>query len=138
MKLQVLSATFDYYSFSSLQKLRQQQPAKKFFICSVPDDYSLLVEVPQIVEDPALAEMESGDEITDFEEVETGWRCIFIKDQLPFNEIGIAAEITGSLAAAAISVLVMSGYRTDYFFIKADSLARAMSCLREAGHELSS
>ncbi len=138
MKLQVLSATFDYYSFSSLQTLQQQRPAKKFFICSVPDDYSLLVEAPQIVEDPSLAEMESGDEITDFEEVETGWRCIFIKDQLMFNEIGIAANITGSLAAAAIGVLVMSGYRTDYFFIKADNLERAMSCLREAGHELTS
>ena len=121
MKLQVLPEIFDYYSFGSLQTLQQQRPDKIFFVCSVPDDYSLLVE--------------AGNEITDFEEVETGWRCICVEGQLLFNEIGVAAEITGSLASAAISVLVISGYKTDYFFINADSLERGMSCLREAGHE---
>ena len=121
MKLQVSPEIFDYYSFGSLLTLQQQRPDRKFFICSVPDDYSLLVEV--------------GNEITDFEEVETSWRCVSIKGQLLFNELGVVAEITGSLASAGIGVLVMSGYKTDYFFIKADSLERGMSCLREAGHE---
>ena len=55
MKLQVLPEIFDYYSFGSLQTLQQQRPDKKFFICSVPDDYSLLVE--------------AGNEITEFDEV---------------------------------------------------------------------
>ena len=121
MKLQVLPEIFDYYSFGSLQTLQQQRPEKIFFICSVPNDYSLLVEV--------------GNEIKDFEEVETGWRCICAEGQLLFNEIGVAAEITGSLANAAISVLVISGYKTDYFFINSDSLERGISCLQEAGHE---
>ena len=121
MKLQVLPEIFDYYSFGSLQTLQQQRPDKKFFICSVPDDYSLLVE--------------AGNEITDFEEVETGWRCICVKGQLLFNETGVAAEITGCLASAAVSVLVMGGYKTDYFFIQVDSLEPGISCLQEAGHE---
>ncbi len=80
--------------------------------------------------------VESGSEVNGFEEVETGWRCISIKGQLLFNEVGIAAAITGSLGAANISVLVMSGYKTDYFFVQADKMVDAISCLERAGHEI--
>jgi hypothetical protein len=124
VKLEVLAENFDYYSFGSLLMLQRQKPFGKFFTCSLPGDYSLMVE--------------SGVELTHFDEVETDWRCISIQGQLLFNEIGVAAQVTSSLASAAISVLVMSGYKTDYFFIKEDCLKRAVSCLVEAGHEFAS
>jgi len=127
LKLELLPEVFDYYSFGSRQALTRQVSEVSRFVCDIPGDYFLLVGDGM----PA----EATGEIADFEEVESDWWCIKIKGELLFSEIGIAADITGNLARASISVLVMSGYKTDYFFIKADDVEGAMACLREADHE---
>ena len=128
MKLELLPEVFEYYSFGDLHALNRQVTDMKHFVCSIPGDYSLLVA--------AGMPGESAGKITDFEEVASGWRCFRIRGKLLFSEIGVAADITSNLARAAISVLVISGYKTDYFFIKADDLEGAMVCLRSVGHEL--
>ena len=120
MKLRTLPESFDCYSFSSAEVLQLQSIVQPSFLCSVAGDYTLITasDVP----------------VTGFEEVETGWRCIVINDQLLFNQVGIAAAITGSLAEAGISVLVVSGYKTDYFFVKAEVIKKTIDCLEDAGH----
>ena len=121
--LEVLPGRFSYYAFQSLASLKEQNFGNDAFICSIPGDYSLMI-------------ME-GTEVSGFEAVETGWRCMTIPGQMAFSETGVAAAITSSLAAAGISVLVMSGYKTDYFFVKSESLDSGVRCLRQAGHEVS-
>ena len=122
MNLEVLPGGYSYFSFQSLESLKEQKFDKNAFICSIPGDYSLMV-------------ME-GIEVKGFEAVETGWRCITIPGQMAFSETGVAAAITTSLAASGISVLVMSGYKTDYFFVKSELLDSGVRCLREAGHQV--
>jgi hypothetical protein len=122
MNLEVLPGRYSYYSFLSLESLREQKFNNNAFICSIPGDYSLMV-----MEDI---------EVNGFEEVETGWCCMTIPGQMAFSETGVAAAITTSLADAGISVLVMSGYKTDYFFVKSDLLDSGMRCLQEAGHQV--
>ena len=122
MNLEVLPGSYSYYSFQSLESLKEQNFDGNVFICSIPGDYSLMVR--------------EGIEVNGFEAVETGWRCMTIPGQLAFSETGIAAAITTSLAAAGISVLVMSGYKTDYFFVKSDLLDSGIRCLQEAGHQI--
>jgi hypothetical protein len=120
LKFKVLAETFSCYSFSSFETLQRQRPGEPSFVCSVAGDYSIIAtsEAP----------------VTGFDEVEAGWRCLVIDDQMPFELTGIAASITTTLATADVSVLVMSGYKTDYFFVKSEYLEHAITCLREVGH----
>jgi hypothetical protein len=55
---------------------------------------------------------------------------------MAFSETGVAAAVSSSLAAAGVSVLVMSGYKTDYFFVKSELLDSGVSCLRQSGHQV--
>ena len=122
MNLEVLPGCYSFYSFKNLASLKGQEFDDSAFVCSMPGDYSLMI-------------ME-GTEVRGFEAVEPGWCCMTIPGQMAFSETGVAAAITTSLAAAGISVLVMSGYKTDYFFVKSDLLDSGVRCLQEAGHQV--
>ena len=124
MRFQILTDTFACYSFPSFKALSEQPLREPSFISAVSGDYSLIAT--------------TGAAVTGYDEIEVGWRCLVIDDEMPFELTGIAASVTTSLASAEISVLVMSGYKTDYFFIKAEWLEKAVLCLREAGHEFQS
>ena len=124
MKFQSLADTFACYSFSGFEALAEQPFGEPSFVSAVSGDYSLIASV--------------NAHITQYHEVEVGWKCLVIDGEMPFELTGIAASVTTSLASAEISVLVMSGYKTDYFFIKSELLEKAVSCLREAGHDFPS
>ena len=47
---------------------------------------------------------------------------------------GIVASLAGALAAAAISIFVVSTHDTDYLFVRDADLERAVAVLRDAGH----
>lgn len=65
-----------------------------------------------------------------------GWRCLLLRGPLAFTEIGIAAAFTATLAAADVSVLVVSTYDTDAVLVRAADLDRAAGALRTAGHSV--
>ena len=67
-------------------------------------------------------------------EREDGW-CVFrIAGQLEFDMIGIIAEISGILAAAKISIFVVSTFDTDYFMVKSDVSTQACDALQKHGY----
>lgn len=111
-----------FYLFRDKGALLAQQTGDNTFVCSVPGDYSLMA--------PA------NHSVRDFEESESDWRCLAIVGQMAFSITGVAAEITARLAESDISVLVMSGYKTDYFFVKSEGLALAIEALTSVGHEV--
>ncbi len=51
--------------------------------------------------------------------------------------VGVIASLTGTLAAANISVFVVSTFDTDYLFVKDSDLDAAIESLRSAGHRIS-
>ncbi len=65
---------------------------------------------------------------------ETGWRCVRVVGPLDFSTVGVIASLTGALAAASISVFVISTFDTDYVLVRETDLKTAMESLREAGH----
>ncbi len=66
--------------------------------------------------------------------VEAGWRALTVAGPLAFTLIGVVAGLTTPLAAAGVSVFVLSTYDTDHLLVRADSLALALSTLTGAGH----
>ncbi|MBI3491433.1 MAG: ACT domain-containing protein [Acidobacteria bacterium] len=68
---------------------------------------------------------------------ERGWRALAVRGPLDFGQTGIVAELTGRLAAAAVSVFVVSTYDTDYLLVRENDTPRAIAALRDAGHTVS-
>ena len=89
------------------------------FACAFEGDHSILVPIPD-------AGSHAGDD----------WACFRIDADIPLGTVGVAAEVTGLLAAAEISVLAMSGYRTDYFFVRDTQRQRARDALIGGGHHV--
>jgi hypothetical protein len=68
---------------------------------------------------------------------ELGFSCLRLRGPLPFSLVGVVAAVTAPLAAAGVSVFVVSTYDTDYLLVKETQLDRAAAALAGAGHRVS-
>jgi hypothetical protein len=64
---------------------------------------------------------------------ERGFRTLMVCGPLPFDAVGILAGIAGALSAAAIPLLAISTFDTDYVLVRAERLDTAITALRAAG-----
>jgi hypothetical protein len=67
-------------------------------------------------------------------QAQRGYRGLVVRGPLEFSLVGIVASLAGALAAAAISIFVISTHDTDYLFVRDADLDRAVAVLRETGH----
>ena len=74
------------------------------------------------------------DSVPDYVRSEKGWRCLRIAGAIPFSVAGVVATLTAPLAAAGISVFVVSTFDTDYLLTKEKDWAKALDMLRRQGH----
>jgi hypothetical protein len=65
-----------------------------------------------------------------------GWKSFKVEGKLPFNLVGVLSSLSSTLAQAGISLFVVSTYDTDYLFIKATDVEKAVAALRDAGHNI--
>jgi hypothetical protein len=63
-----------------------------------------------------------------------GWRCLALRGPFALDQTGIAAEFTGVLAAAGVSVFVVATFDTDYVLVPDRLIERAVAALRAAAH----
>ena len=68
------------------------------------------------------------------EESDLDWRVLEMLGPLNLSMVGIMAEIGAVLAAANISIFVVSTFETDYFLVKQTNLASAIQALKNAGY----
>lgn len=64
---------------------------------------------------------------------EDGWRGVRVAGRLDFALTGILARISTALAEAGIGIFAVSTFDTDYVFVKAWNLPRALDALAAAG-----
>ncbi len=69
---------------------------------------------------------------------ERGWVCFKVIGSLPFEMTGVAAALTAPLAEAAISILVVATFDTDYVLVKEELSTKAIAAWRAAGITLPS
>jgi hypothetical protein len=69
---------------------------------------------------------------------ERGWRAFRVVGVLDFSQTGILARLASPLAAAGISLFVLSTFDTDYLLVKEHDLSRAIAVLVVAGHAVAS
>ena len=70
-------------------------------------------------------------------QAERGWRALKLEGPIPFGMTGVASALLAPLAAARISIFLISTYDTDYLLLKAETFERALGVLRGAGYEIS-
>ena len=66
--------------------------------------------------------------------VEPGWRALFVGGALDFGLVGILAGLSGTLAAAGVSIFVLSTFATDTVLVNEVDLDRAVAALTADGH----
>lgn len=76
------------------------------------------------------------DAVPDEVQAEHGWRAMKLEGPIPFETTGVAAALTGALAAEQISLFLMSTYETDWLLVKEATLEAAVAALRDAGYEV--
>ncbi|UQS17169.1 ACT domain-containing protein [Pseudomonas sp. HS6] len=62
------------------------------------------------------------------------WRCLEVVSEHPADVVGLIAFVSHVLAGAGISLLTISTFAGDLFFIKDESLAQACGALSAAGN----
>lgn len=65
---------------------------------------------------------------------ERDWRALRLEGPFDFNLVGVLASVLDPLAYAAISILAVGTYDTDYVLVREGHLERAVAVLLTAGH----
>ena len=120
--LEVLSDTFVIHSLPN----DAQIPACVFtapiyFIGKTQDELSLVV--------PDTMKVES-------DESDGDWRALEVLGPLSLSMVGIMAQIGSVLAAAKISIFVLSTFETDFFLVKQQDLHNATQALLKEGYKV--
>ena len=64
-------------------------------------------------------------------QAERGWKSLKVEGKLDFSLVGILSSLASSLANVGVSLLAISTYDTDYFFVKESDLDRGVGALRK-------
>ena len=120
--LEVLSGTFAICRLDANAEVPDWATGEIVSVTRTPDELSIVC---------------SRDNVSANIRTEVGWRCLRVAGPLDFSMVGVIASLTGTLAAANISVFVVSTFDTDYLFVKDADLDAAIESLRSAGHRIS-
>lgn len=72
-------------------------------------------------------------DVPDDTTAERGHRLFRVEGPLPFDAVGVLAQLTAALAAAGVSILAIGTYETDYLLVRESLVATAVGALRAAG-----
>lgn len=63
-----------------------------------------------------------------------GLRCLEVDGAFSLDAVGVVATVSAPIAAAGISLFLVSVWSTDFVFVAQADLERALAALRAAGH----
>ncbi len=72
----------------------------------------------------------------DADEADGDWRVLEVLGPLQLSMVGIMAQIGSVLAAAKISIFVVSTFETDFFLVKSKNLQHAAKALEADGYKV--
>ncbi|MBP0985449.1 MAG: ACT domain-containing protein [Oscillospiraceae bacterium] len=120
MKLEILEQAFSVCKTASIGDMSCKSGF--CFIARTDEENSLVCPTEEVPEDTIARE--------------DGFRGLRVEGTLDFSLIGILAGICGILAERRIGVFVVSTFNTDYIFVRAEDLEKAVISLEENGYEI--
>lgn len=118
MNLCLLSGTF------AICRLAPDQPIPSWAVGEV-------VSITRTIDE--LSIVCDNDQVSAQLAAERGWRCFRVAGTLDLSEIDVLASLAEPLAAAGVSIVVISTYDTDYLLVKDSRLPHAIEAMRKAG-----
>ncbi|MGB2623377.1 MAG: ACT domain-containing protein [Candidatus Acidiferrum sp.] len=119
-QLSLLPESFAVVGLSARAELPAWATEGPFFsVTRTSDELSIIVEESRV---PGGVQFQGG------------WRVIKVHGPFILSEVGVLAALAGPLAAAKISLLVVTTFDTDYLLVASDNLAAAVATLERAGH----
>ncbi len=124
-------------------KLTLETIPERYAVCRFPQDSN----IPSWITGPFYSLTRTPDELSVVSlqstvpsnvQAERDWRVLRIAGQLDFSLIGVIANLSNLLAAANVSIFVVSTFDTDYFLVRESELAQAAAALTQAGHTVQS
>src|SRR3984957_9883734 len=76
----------------------------------------------------------SSEKVPSGTKCEPGWRLFKFQGPFAFTQTGILAAVLNPLAEAAVGILAVSTFDTDYVLVKGTNLSKAQDVLLAAGH----
>jgi len=64
------------------------------------------------------------------------WTCLKLEGPFPFSQTGVLLSFIEPLSNNGVPIFAISTYDTDYVLIQEECTERAITSLRQAGHEL--
>jgi len=119
--LKLLEGLFSIHRFESSTEVPKEVFKSSFFaVCKTDEELSVVCPVSLMLEGSKC---------------NTGWAGIKIVGPLDLGEVGVLAGVSRILSVYGISIFAVSTYDTDYIFVKALNLKRAVSALKNAGYK---
>lgn len=119
MKLRLLSGTFAICRLAPGEPIPSWAMGEFVSITRTNDELSIVCGNEQVPAEVAA---------------ERDWRCLQVVGTLDFSETGVLASLAEPLAAAGVSILVISTFDTDYVLVRDGRLPDAVAVLQKAGH----
>jgi uncharacterized protein len=120
LQLSLLPENFAIVGLSPLADLPNWATQGPFFsVTRTSEELSIVVEQSRVPEGI---------------QAQSGWRVIQVQGPFVLSEVGVLASLAGPLAAARISLFVVSTFDTDYLLVSSESLDAAVQVLERAGH----
>lgn len=120
LRLSLLEATFAIVRLPAQSPIPSWAAAGPFFsVTRTADELSIVAEASRVPPDV---------------QSHSGWRVIQVHGPFELTEVGVLASLAAPLAAANVSLFVLSTFDTDYLLVPAQNLASAIAALQNAGH----
>lgn len=123
LKLKQLESTFKVVKLAPDSQVRLEQFPHPYFVTHSEHELSIIVE--QSWEIPKT-----------HYDCEPDWIGFVVDQPLQFDMVGIIAGIARILAEADVSLMAISSFDTDYFFVKKAKLQCAITALRKSHYEI--
>ena len=118
MELQIIDGDFSVCKVVSLEHIDFSK--ELLFVAKTSDEISMVCESAYV---PAKAI-----------KAENNWKMLKISGVLDFGLVGVVSKISGILAAAEISIFVVSTFNTDYILLKSDNFEKGIELLVQSGY----
>jgi hypothetical protein len=122
LKLELLHDTFAICRLASTAAVPEWATGEFVSITRTPAELSIVC---------------SQDAVPKNAKCEFDWRCLQVIGPLDFSLVGVIASLTDTLAAANISLFVISTFDTDYLLVKRADVRAAVESLNAVGHAVS-
>ena len=86
--------------------------------------------------DEELSVLCDANVVPDGVRAERDLRAFVVRGPLPFDAVGIMADLSGALAAAGIPLFAVSTFDTDYILVRHARVDEARAALTGRGHEV--